>query len=141
MESKQVKAIRGYFQHCVDGKQTHRVGEFFSEDAVIYRPDCKREIRGLSEFESMLKTHVTDRYESLETTFQKVVEDGLQVVVSLTHEAKGADQWKGFELGGENVTWTSLTYFRFNDKGKVVEEIVERNELNMALQLGLHLTK
>ena len=31
--------------------------------------------------------------------------------------------------------WTALTYFQFNPEGKVVEEIVERNELFMAKQL------
>ncbi|MEZ8190745.1 ester cyclase [Vibrio sp. 1F279] len=140
MTSKQVQVVKDYFKHCVDGKQTHRIGEYFAENTMIHRPDCNKIINGLSEFEAMLKVHVTERYESLETTFQKVVEDGHQVVVALTHRAKGADEWKGYQLNGKNVTWTSLTYFRFNDEGKVVEEIVERNELSMALQLGLNLT-
>ncbi|CAI8781771.1 hypothetical protein EMIT0P12_10943 [Pseudomonas sp. IT-P12] len=38
---------------------------------------------------------------------------------------------------GKSLTWTALTYFRFNEEGKVIEEIVERNELFMAKQLGI----
>lgn len=43
----------------------------------------------------------------------------------------------------ENVTdlYDSIvTTFRFNNEGKVVEEIVERNELHMSHQLGLVLS-
>ena len=61
MESKQVQTIRNYFMICVDGKATERVGEFFAEDAIIYRPDCGRTLKGLVEFEAKLKSCVTER--------------------------------------------------------------------------------
>lgn len=129
--------INNYFMYCVDGKDVERVGEYFAEDVVVHRPDCSEPLKGLTLFKEMLREHVTDRYESIMTTFQKVVVDDDQVVVGLTHVAKGANTWKGHDVSGKNVTWTSLTYFRFNAEGKIIEEIVERNELNMAKQLGL----
>ncbi|TVU59212.1 ester cyclase [Vibrio atlanticus] len=140
MESNQVKAIRNYFKFCVDGKNTERVGEFFHPDLKIHRPDCKEPISDLTNFECKLRECVTERYDSINTTFQKIVESGLEVVVALTHHAKNSNSWKGFDVSGLDVQWTSLTYFRFDDSGMIVEEIVERNELVMALQLGLELT-
>lgn len=141
MDSKQVQTIKNYFKYCVDGKQTHRVGEFFTEDALIHRPDCGQVIQGLDVFQDKLKTCVTERYESIHTTFQRIVEAGDQVVVTLTHEAKNSNSWNGFDVSGKDVTWTSLTYFRFDNNAMVVEEIVERNELSMATKLGLKLSK
>ncbi len=91
------------------------------------------------EFEAKLKSCVTERYESVKTTFQRVIETEGEVVVALTHKAENSNTWMGFDVSGKDVTWTSLTYFRFNNEGKIIEEIVERNELSMANQLGLHL--
>ncbi|MEZ9424723.1 ester cyclase [Vibrio lentus] len=141
MTSKQVQTVKDYFKFCVDGKETNRVGEFFAEDALIHRPDCGKTLRGLVQFEAKLKSCVTERYESVETSFQRIVEGGDQVVVALTHKAKNANTWMGFDVTGKDLTWTSLTYFRFNKEGKVIEEIVERNELSMATQLGLQVTQ
>ncbi|MDD0982049.1 hypothetical protein [Pseudomonas shahriarae] len=59
------------------------------------------------------------------------------VVVALMHHAKGSNIWHGFDVSGKDLSWSALTYFRFNAEGKVVEEIVERNELFMAKQLGI----
>lgn len=84
---------------------------------------------------------MTERYESLETSFQRIVEAGDQVIVALTHRAKNANTWMDFDVSGKDLTWTSLTYFRFNEAGKIIEEIVERNELNMATQLGLKISQ
>lgn len=139
--SKNVQVVMDYFQFCVDGKQTSRVGEFFAENTVIHRPDCDQPLQGLVDFEAKLKACVTERYEHVTTSFQKIIEDNDQVVVALTHKASNSNVWKGFDVNGQNVTWTSLTYFRFNAEGKVVEEIVERDELHMATQLGLRLTE
>jgi len=141
MTSKQVQTVKDYFRVCVDGKATERVGEFFAEDALIHRPDCGQTLKGLVVFEIKLKSCVTERYESLETSFQRIVEAGNQVVVALTHKAKNANTWMDFDVSGKDVTWTSLTYFRFNEEGKVIEEIVERNELSMANQLGLSMVQ
>ena len=141
MNSKQVQTIKNYFKYCVDGKATERVGEFFAKDALIYRPDCSEKLKGLTEFEEKLKSCVTERYESLETSFQRIVEDGDQVVVALTHKATNANTWMNFDVSGKDVTWTSLTYFRFDENAMIIEEIVERNELTMAKALGLELTQ
>ena len=141
MTSKQVQTVKDYFTFCVDGKATDRVGEFFAEDALIHRPDCGNTLKGLIEFEAKLKSCVTERYESIETSFQRIVEAGDQVIVALTHSAKNANTWMDFDVSGKDLTWTSLTYFRFNEAGKIIEEIVERNELNMATQLGLKISQ
>lgn len=132
-----LSVVKDYFKYCVDGKDVERVAEFFAEDVIVHRPDCAEPLVGITLFKKMLKEHVTDRYESISTTFQKIVMDEEQVVVALTHVAKGSNSWKGHDVSGKDLTWTSLTYFRFNAQGKVAEEIVERNELNMAKQLGL----
>lgn len=90
---------------------------------------------------SLLKqSSFTYREDSIVTTFQKEVVAGDQVVVALTHVAKDSNHWNGFDVSSRDVTWTSLTYFRFNNEGKIVEEIVECNELHMSHQLWLTLS-
>ncbi|WP_425356135.1 ester cyclase [Pseudomonas alkylphenolica] len=81
--------------------------------------------------------NVLDRYESIHTTFSKEIVTDDVVVVHLTQVARGSNTWHGFNVQRKDVTWTALTYFRFNEAGKVIEEIVERNELFMAKQLGI----
>nr|BFD42052.1 hypothetical protein FFPRI1PSEUD_35510 [Pseudomonas sp. FFPRI_1] len=132
-----LQVVKSYFEVCVDGKDVERVSEFFAADVVIHRPDCSLPIVGLEPFKSALRFNVTDRYESIHTTFQKEVVTADTVVVALTHEAKGSNTWHGYDVTGKGLTWTSLTYFRFGTDGKIVEEIVERNELFMAKQLGI----
>ncbi|APC18008.1 polyketide cyclase [Pseudomonas frederiksbergensis] len=135
--STNLETVKNYFKFCVDGKNVELVSDFFAEDVVVHRPDCVAPIVGLELFKSALRLNVTDRYDSIHTTFQKEVVAGDVVVVALTHQAKGSNTWHGFDVAGKDLSWTALTYFRFNDEGKVVEEIVERNELFMAKQLGI----
>lgn len=135
--SNNVDTVINYFKYCVDGKDVERVSEYFSEDLCILRPDCAEPITTLEQFKMSLSACVVDRYESIETTFQKIMSSEDEVFVALTHVAKGSNTWKGFDVTGKDVTWSALTYFRFNTEGKVVEEIVERNELAMAKQLGI----
>jgi ketosteroid isomerase-like protein len=132
-----IQTVKDYFRFCVDGKDVERVGEFFAADVVIHRPDVPEPILGIELFKVALKAAVTDRYETIETTFSKEVVTDDVVVVALTHRATGSNTWHGFDVAGKDVTWTALTYFRFNAEGLVVEEIVERNELHMARQLGI----
>lgn len=129
--------VKSYFKVCVDGKDVERVSEFFAEDVVIHRPDCAAPIVGIESFKAALRLNVTERYDAIHTTFYKEVVTSDTVVVALTHEAKGSNTWHGFDVTGKDVTWTALTYFRFGNDGKIVEEIVERNELAMARQLGI----
>jgi predicted ester cyclase len=133
----QLDVVRAYFRYCIDGKDVERVGEFFDKNVIVYRTDCSYPLRGLEAFKKGLRENVTDRYETITTSFQKEIVDGYRVVVYLTHIATGSNTWNGINVGGKDVRWTSLTYFEFNPEGKIIEEIVERNELNMARQLGI----
>jgi len=134
---KNLETVRNYFANCVDGKAVDRVGEYFADDVIVHRPDVAEPIVGVAKFKHALRSNVTDRYETIKTTFSKEVVTEDVVVVALTHRATGSNVWHGFDVAGKPVTWTALTYFRFNPEGKVVEEIVERNELFMAKQLGI----
>ncbi|MBB6290537.1 MULTISPECIES: ester cyclase [unclassified Pseudomonas] len=135
--SNNLELVKSYFKFCVDGKDVDRVSEFFANDVIVHRPDCVTPIVGVKLFKEALKLNVTDRYESICTTFQKEVVAGDVVVVALMHQAKGSNTWHGFDVTGKDLSWTALTYFRFNANGMIVEEIVERNELFMAKQLGI----
>ncbi|WP_145338197.1 MULTISPECIES: ester cyclase [unclassified Pseudomonas] len=135
--SNNLELVKSYFKFCIDGKDVDRVSEFFANDVIVQRPDCVTPIVGVKLFKEALKLNVTDRYESICTTFQKEVVAGDVVVVALMHQAKGSNTWHGFDVTGKDLSWTALTYFRFNANGMIVEEIVERNELFMAKQLGI----
>lgn len=132
-----MEVVRNYFKFCVDGKDVNRVTDYFADDVVVHRPDCDAPIIGVRLFKEALALNVTDRYESICTTFQKEIVAGDVVVVALKHQAKGSNTWHGFDVAGKDLEWTALTYFRFNADGKIIEEIVERNELFMAKQLGI----
>jgi ketosteroid isomerase-like protein len=134
---KNLETVKNYFANCVDGKAVDRVGEYFADDVIVHRPDVAEPIVGVEKFKHALRSNVTDRYETIKTAFSKEVVTEEVVVVALTHRATGSNVWHGFDVAGKSVTWTALTYFRFNPEGKVVEEIVERNELFMAKQLGI----
>ena len=134
---KNLETVKKYFSICVDGKDINRVSEFFADDVIVHRPDVSEPIVGLEKFKRALRDNVTDRYRSIRTTFSREVATDDVVVVALKHEAKGSNSWHGFNVEGKDVSWTALTYFRFNSAGMVVEEIVERNELYMAKQLGI----
>lgn len=129
--------VKAYFEHCVDGKQIDRMDEYFSRDVVVHRPDVDQPIVGLEKFKEAVRVNVIDRYERIQTVFNVEVVAGDVVVVHLKHEASGANTWHGFDVYGKNVTWTALTYFLFDENGMIIEEIVERNELSMAKQLGI----
>ncbi|AXA33281.1 ester cyclase [Francisella adeliensis] len=135
--SDNLSKVKEYFKYCVDGKQTNLIPKYFHENVVIHRPDCSAPLIGLDIFEKSLRGCVTDRYETINTTFQKEIVSGNEVVVALTHFATGSNTWKGHEVSGKDVQWTSLTYFKFDNDGFIIEEIVERNELAMAEQLGI----
>lgn len=137
MSVKNLDAVKDYFKYCVDGKNVERVSEYFDVDVVVHRPDCDAPIVGLENFKRALSANVIERYKTIKTTFSKEVVTGDVVVVALTHSATGSNTWHGFNVEGKSLTWTALTYFRFNEEGKVIEEIVERNELFMAKQLGI----
>ncbi|PWU29659.1 polyketide cyclase [Pseudomonas sp. RW407] len=137
MSIKNLEAVKNYFKYCVDGKDVERVADYFAADVVVHRPDCDAPIRGLENFKRALSENVLDRYETITTRFSKEVVTEDVVVVALTHGATGSNTWHGYEVEGKDVTWTALTYFRFDAQGKVVEEIVERNELFMAKQFGI----
>lgn len=137
MSNENLDTVKKYFKYCVDGKDVGRVSEYFDKDVVIHRPDCDAPIHGVESFKQALLKHVVDRYQSITTTFNKEIVTEDIVIVHLKHVARGSNTWHGFDVQDKNVTWTALTYFRFNKEGKVVEEIVERNELFMAKQLGI----
>ncbi|SDJ59509.1 SnoaL-like polyketide cyclase [Pseudomonas delhiensis] len=137
MSIKNLEAVKNYFKYCVDGKDVERVADYFAADVVVHRPDCDAPIRGLENFKQALSENVLDRYETITTRFSKEVVTEDVVVVALTHNATGSNTWHGYDVEGKDVAWTALTYFRFDAQGKVVEEIVERNELFMAKQLGI----
>ena len=132
MSAKNLETVNNYFKYCVDGKDVERVFEYFDANVIVHRPDCEAPIQGVENFKQALIENVIDRYDSIHTTFSKEIFTDNIVVVHLTHVARGSNTWHGFDVQGKDVTWTALTYFRFNDSGKVVEEIVERNELFMA---------
>jgi len=137
MSAKNLETVKNYFKYCVDGKDAERVSEYFDADVIVHRPDCDAPIHGLDNFKQALSTNVLDRYQTINTTFTKEIVTNDVVVVALTHFATGSNTWHGFNVEGKSLSWTALTYFRFNEEGKVVEEIVERNELFMAKQLGI----
>jgi|ERR1019366_4211956 ketosteroid isomerase-like protein len=124
--NKNLETVKKCFEICVDGKDVDRVSEYFAENVVVHRPDVPEAIIGVEQFKHALRLNVTDRYQSIKTTFSKEVITDDVVFVALKHEAKGSNSWHGFNVDGKDVSWTALTYFRFDRDGKVVEEIVER---------------
>ncbi len=131
--------VRRYFDEVLDQGRIELLDELFAEDIIFHRGDYGDPVIGLAGMRQVVGS-VMERYGPFKTTLHHMVAEGGMVACRLSHETVHRDFWKSrigtHELAGEPIQWTAHAHFRLKN-GKVIEEWVERDELGMALRVGV----
>ena len=136
-ENKEI--VRGYFAEVVDKFNIHLLGEYYTHDCIIHRPEVEKPIIGIEDFKTGL-SKVIDSYSSIKTTIYEMFGSDDRISCRLSHLAVHRDNWKSrigyHEVAGKTVGWSAIANFRI-EGDKIAEEWVCRDELGMLIGLGV----
>ena len=136
---KNKEIVRGYFEEVVDKFNIDLLGEYYTDDCIIHRPEVVKPIIGIENFKTGL-ARVIDSYSSIKTTIHDLFGSDDRVSCRLSHLAVHRDNWKSrigyHEVAGKTVGWSAIANFRI-ENGKIAEEWVCRDELGMLIELGV----
>ena len=131
------QAVRAYFK-ALDTADEGALDALFTEDCVIHRPGLDP-IVGLAGIRQIVRNAKTN-YTSLASEIHDLIAEGERVACRLTHHAAMRASWTSrlgtHDVAGKRMTWHPLVIFEFRD-GKIAGEWVSRDELGMAIQLGI----
>jgi predicted SnoaL-like aldol condensation-catalyzing enzyme len=124
--------VRRYFVEVLDGRKFEVARELFATDGTRHFPG--RDI-------ASSQTAPENVARSFATIIHHLLADGDFVLAHITHTVT-YEPGAGFltrlgraEAGEKTVTWTAMALFHFRD-GKIDEEWVNRDELDVLQQLG-----
>jgi predicted ester cyclase len=130
--------VARYFSEVIDGRRDV-LGEIFTPDCAVHRPDLPEPIRGVEQLRNFLEISRFSLLRTATVVLQTVAE-GDWVSARLTHEAEFKDSiftpFGIHEAAGQKVTWSAMALFRF-EGGRIAEEWVQRDELGLLRQLGV----
>ena len=136
---KNKEIVTGYFSEVVDKLNIDQLGQYYTDDCIIHRPEVSKPIIGIENFKTGL-ARVIDSYSSIKTTIHDLFGADDRVSCRLNHLAVHRDNWKSrigyHEVAGKTVGWSAITNFRI-EEGKIAEEWVCRDELGMLIELGI----
>jgi ketosteroid isomerase-like protein len=130
-EANKATVLR-YFNEVLDGGDPSVVPQLFASQGTIHFP-------GRDAPFGQPRSQATDRRFS--TSIHHLLAEGDLVVAHLTHRVsfgageRFATRLGLVEAGGRSVTWDAMALFHFTD-GKIDEEWVNRDELDVLAQLG-----
>lgn len=131
--------VRRYFEEVLDQGKLEVLDQLFAENIVFHRGDFAAPVLGLAGMRK-IAGGVQERYTSFKTTLHHLVAEGDMVACRLSHDAVHRDYWKSrlgtHQLAGQPIQWYAHAHFRLLG-GKIVEEWVTRDELGMALSVGV----
>jgi len=142
MDTAANKAIvQRYFSEMIDKRSDKLIGEMWTEDCIVHRPEVSAAIKGREAFRQAFN-RLVGPYSEIKTTIHNFVAENDLVVCHLFHRVvhRGGN-WTS-RLGAHAVTegkvviWSPLAMFRFRSE-KIAEEWVCRDELGMLIQLGV----
>ena len=136
---KNKEIVAGYFAEVVDKLNIDLLGQYYTDDCIIHRPEVSKPIIGIENFKTGL-ARVIDSYSSIKTTVHDLFGSGDRVSCRLSHLAVHRDNWKSrigyHKVAGKTVGWSAITNFRI-EGDKIAEEWVCRDELGMLIELGV----
>ena len=136
---KNKEIVTGYFSEVVDKLNIDLLGQYYTDDCIIHRPEVSKPIIGIENFKTGL-ARVIDSYSSIKTTIHDLFGADDRVSCRLNHLAVHRDNWKSrigyHEVAGKTVGWSAITIFRI-EGDKIAEEWVCRDELGMLIELGI----
>jgi predicted ester cyclase len=125
--------VRRYFDEVLDGGNPSVIPELFASEGTAHFPG--RDTPG-----GQIRPETPGRRFS--TTLHHLIAEGDCVVAHLTHHvtyepnARFLTRLGTMEVGGRSVSWDAMALFHFRD-GKIDEEWVNRDELDVLMQLGV----
>ncbi len=130
-------ALRRYFHEVLDQGKVDAIDDIFHPQCVMHRPGGT--VAGIDAARAVA-AHRMETFSEFKTEIRDVFGSGDRWVARLTHHGLGAGMWRSrlgsYDITGKPVTWNAIAIFRF-EAGKIIEEWVTRDEMAMALQLGL----
>lgn len=131
--------VTSYFSEVVDKLNIDLLGQYYTDDCIIHRPEVSKPIIGIENFKVGL-SRVIDSYSSIKTTIYEMFGSDDRIACRLSHLAVHRDNWKSrigyHEVAGKTVGWSAITIFRI-EGDKIAEEWVCRDELGMLIELGI----
>ena len=127
---------RSFIEDVLNTGDWSRAGELLSDDVVMYHPSAPEPIRGLGAVQGFL-SQFRDGMPDLRLTVDDVAgEDGR---VAARWHAQGTHTNEMFGLPPTNkvIEIHGISFFRFDDSGKIAEDWVEENTLSVMQQLGV----
>jgi hypothetical protein len=133
-EAANLAIVRRYFEEVLDGGKSMVMAEIFANGAVQHFPG-----RTLTFSVESPPADYTNR--QFRTTLHHFMADGDYVVAHLTHAVQYGEHARyptrigPVDVGGRSVHWDAMALFHLQN-GKIVEEWVSRDELDILNQLG-----
>jgi predicted ester cyclase len=124
--------VRRNFAEVLDGGNPAVIPELFASQGTTHFP-------GRDVPFGQTRSERPDR--RFATTIHHLLADGDYVVAHLTHQvtyeggARFLTRLGPIDVGGRSITWDAMALFHFRD-GKIDEEWVNRDELDVLSQLG-----
>jgi predicted ester cyclase len=124
--------VRRYFAEVLDGGNPSLIPELFASSGISHFP-------GRDVSAAHVRPETPGR--RFATTIHHLLAEGDCVVAHLTHHVTYEDAARFLtrigpvEVGGRSVSWDAMALFHFRD-GKIDEEWVSRDELDVLIQLG-----
>jgi len=129
--------VLSYFHDVLDGGKVDLVENMFQPDYVIHF--ASGDVKGAAGLHAMVERRVAS-FSRFATEVHDIFESGDKVVVRLTHRGTGAGNVRSrigtHDVSGKSVTWDAIVIFRMKN-GKIAEEWVFSNDLDLYRQLGL----
>ena len=133
-EELNAKVVRRYFEEVIDGGNRAAMAELFAPGAVQHFPGRDVRVEGGAGGPSA-------GGRTMKTTLHHLLAAGDLVAAHLTHDVSFAPETRfltrigGVDVGGKSVRWEAMALFRL-ENGKIVEEWVNRDELDVLVQAG-----
>ena len=130
--------VERYFHEVLDRKNVALMPELMSSDVVLHRPGL--EVTGLDAAMTRLAATLRE-FTAFSTELEGLIAEGDMVSVRLLHRTTMRPHLFHSRAGEvpvpneQDLSWRAICQFRLRD-GKIVEEWVMRDELDMLVQMG-----
>jgi steroid delta-isomerase-like uncharacterized protein len=127
---------RRFIEEVLNTGDWSHAGEILTDDVVMHHPSAPEPIRGrdaVQGFLGMFRTGMPD----LTLGVDGVAGGGEHVAVRWHAHGTHSEEMFGIPPTNRGIDIHGISFFRFDDSGKIVEDWVEENTLGVLQQLGV----
>jgi steroid delta-isomerase-like uncharacterized protein len=127
---------RRFIEEVLNTGDWSHADEILTNDVVMHHPSAPEPIRGrdaVQGFLGMFRTGMPD----LTLGVDGVAGDGEDVAVRWHAHGTHSEEMFGIPPTNRGIDIHGISFFRFDDSGKIVEDWVEENTLGVLQQLGV----